>query len=849
MALATANEAFQVCIGDINDKRINKANANQEQTLKAEAKADAKDFASRLLGLLAGGVTGAALWGPGREVTAVAAGGAVAAVSTLALTWTSTRSRKSERGLDYTIVIKRTIENLERDLPLVIQRIRDAGLAPVFVIDELDKVSNTGRVIHQIISRLKNLTTDYGFFCFLTGREYFDEIEGKIRVEAYPNEHTYFSHRLLVLYRPEELSHFVRQLWALEPAGGPLPASGPEAVDLMKPAHTAAWVLTSGVLHRARLSTIDVMRELAALVDRDGKLRDPIEDVRASGRFLLPMVVQLVIEHLLRRPALADRMRDNPAFTQRAIDAAYFISHTWQTAEAVTVDEAHLRAHLVRQGRIAGEDDDRRQQVLDSMVSGEQRTVLLRLVEDMAELLTEPFVTIQARLAADPVFQSSGGGGLPEREREKLSLLLPLLSSMPGQSQRLLARDDPGKPEYRFLYDNAGLDRMVAAMPAPAGPGLPKNQSDALALVDDLRAVLTEYGLTLNQMMQIGVLPDNVPEARIAGAADALRTAASGPVAAHPEEASILLGFAETARRWSRAIVTFVALVDLVRDDAKRALSDASAILRHQALPDAATTLRILGRMLPIASIASRLAGEATRAEAPEKRDLSANLMPALEQILTPEIRVRSRNGTGGRLAWKSGVTSEKRRLGRARGSFAAQQQTLIRDAEHRWDQRFETWFGSGGREVGDPIGYPDLVLGITDPSVFLRLRPDLNLVTAWEWSDIAARLFSQAANENPPLVQAALRALGFGRRILGTDPLPSGTAIASTGPEDQPGLVFVARPQTSIAHQPQGGPRKGRPILVISSPPSEESTRLLEWLAEHDAIDMDDWLVEDEQE
>src|SRR5262249_40435064 len=152
---------------------------------------------------------------------------------------------KSERGVDYTFIADRSLQTLERDLPLVIERVRAAGLAPIFLIDELDKVSGTSNVIDRIIGRLKNLTTDYGFFCFLTGREYYDEIELKVTTEAFPNEHTYFSHRLLVLYRPSELSTFVRQLWTAN-----------SAIDSR--AETAAWILTAYILHRARLSTIDV---------------------------------------------------------------------------------------------------------------------------------------------------------------------------------------------------------------------------------------------------------------------------------------------------------------------------------------------------------------------------------------------------------------------------------------------------------------------------------------------------------------------------------------------------------------------------------------------------------------
>ena len=36
----------------------------------------------------------------------------------------------------------------------------------------------------DVYERLKSLTTDYGFFCFLTDRSYFEEIEARLRATA-----------------------------------------------------------------------------------------------------------------------------------------------------------------------------------------------------------------------------------------------------------------------------------------------------------------------------------------------------------------------------------------------------------------------------------------------------------------------------------------------------------------------------------------------------------------------------------------------------------------------------------------------------------------------------------------
>src|SRR5215471_12027001 len=112
-------------------------------------------------------------WCPGRG----GAGSGAALIGGLSMTWSSRQMMKRERNLDYTFIFDRSKQTLERDLPLVIERIRHAGLAPIFVIDELDKLDAPRETIADLIGRLKHLTTDYGFFCFLTDREYYDTIE------------------------------------------------------------------------------------------------------------------------------------------------------------------------------------------------------------------------------------------------------------------------------------------------------------------------------------------------------------------------------------------------------------------------------------------------------------------------------------------------------------------------------------------------------------------------------------------------------------------------------------------------------------------------------------------------
>jgi Cdc6-like AAA superfamily ATPase len=215
VAAATAAQAYQVCSGQVVYTLTRKDSAGIETNV--EAKADLKETLSRLAtigaSVIAGGVTGAATAAP----AGVAAGVLVWLLGTVSLSWSTKRQRKGEESVDYQFMSDRSLETLDRDLPVVIERIRHAGLAPVFVIDELDKLENVDETIETIIKRLKHLVSDHGFFCFLTDRDYYDRIEQTTAAKAYPREHTYFSDRLLVLNRPDELFDYLTTLIVAEP--------------------------------------------------------------------------------------------------------------------------------------------------------------------------------------------------------------------------------------------------------------------------------------------------------------------------------------------------------------------------------------------------------------------------------------------------------------------------------------------------------------------------------------------------------------------------------------------------------------------------------------------------------
>ncbi len=117
-----------------------------EKIEKADRKTDwsGKDFLNPLTGLLAGGAAGAGVLMSGAVGTvkplAAALAGLIAAVgSTSVLNYSSSRTRKNSRESKSTFTWDTSIASLDRMLPVMVERIVDAGLAPIFVVDELDK--------------------------------------------------------------------------------------------------------------------------------------------------------------------------------------------------------------------------------------------------------------------------------------------------------------------------------------------------------------------------------------------------------------------------------------------------------------------------------------------------------------------------------------------------------------------------------------------------------------------------------------------------------------------------------------------------------------------------------------
>jgi hypothetical protein len=511
VAVTAAAQAFQVCSGQVTDLTTSKDMATNDQAL--ESQVDVKDLVSRLGAVGAGTLAGSVVGASGGALPGVGTGILVWVLSGVALTWTTTRSRKKSRTLDYTFLKDRTIQTLDRDLPLVIERIREAGLAPVFVIDELDKLPKPGKTIALIINRIKHLVSDYGFFCFLTDRGYFDEIEQKVAKQAYPTEHTYFSQRVLVINRPQDLFGYL--VGFLDPKNE---ATGAEAFP--------NDVFALSVIFRSKLNFSDVARETARLTGEKEELICSEEDLRRPGEFRLAATIQLAINQVLLDENVADRFESDSVFAQLAIDALYYIPRCWELNIDAGVDirQATIKEDLIGRMRSRTPDESGAQsavespgkkaatagnghanQVDDAGAASDEPTIpkadlrqLVGLVSRMAEYLRD-FRKLTAAIA--------------EREGDS-PRLAPIVVV---EKDRLLRPETPrSRVRFRFTLDELAnpVDQADAAAQSPAeeGPDEKSVLEDERALIEAIAKLLETAELSIDQLVANRILPTSLTD-------------------------------------------------------------------------------------------------------------------------------------------------------------------------------------------------------------------------------------------------------------------------------------------------------------------------------------------------
>ena len=189
VALASCADAYRVIISKtqetlgrtqlseyLQERKLSTPQGGDKKPEDGKAKSPAEKAAPPVLGVVSGTLGGLSA---NFESAALLAG-----LGTGLLVWLGSwmamnygvRTSRQEMRRELTMDIKWDIDRLERDLPMLLKRVKDAGFAPIFVLDELDKAEKATESLHNFLKLTKHIVTDHSAFMFLTNRDYYEDL-------------------------------------------------------------------------------------------------------------------------------------------------------------------------------------------------------------------------------------------------------------------------------------------------------------------------------------------------------------------------------------------------------------------------------------------------------------------------------------------------------------------------------------------------------------------------------------------------------------------------------------------------------------------------------------------------
>lgn len=321
VGLASVCDAYRRISGKISRKNETKSDITNKDEHTSELDLKGKELSGPFVALLSGAAVGAGAWaGVGNVRVGVLAGALTALLGTFSAKVSVSRKRERSASLQDLFIPDLSVATLDRILPVLLIRLRDAGLAPIFVVDELDKVEGLSMRIRDMIWRLKKLVAENACFCFLADRNYFEEMCQRTAQAPYSIEHTFFTHQLFISFRHSDVRAYLEQI-----LGRPPEENSEEQADRA--------VLPYVLMHDAQLHPIDLLRQIAQLRDADGNVILGPGLVRSRPRYQLELLLQLGIELQLESEGMQEELDRRPAFRRLAHDALYYISRRWEQDE------------------------------------------------------------------------------------------------------------------------------------------------------------------------------------------------------------------------------------------------------------------------------------------------------------------------------------------------------------------------------------------------------------------------------------------------------------------------------------------------------------------------------------
>jgi hypothetical protein len=440
VALASAADAYRSCTGRYTQSRTDETSAGDKSEAKYVFSLSGQELSKALVGVASGVAAGATAAALHQSAPTTALAGAITALlSMMSFSYARTRSRETVQKEEITFLPDTTVSGLVHRVLLLLRRLRQAGLVPVFVIDELDKVVNPIEPLNKLISALKFLFADEGFFCFLTDRSYFNEISLRNREQANTPLRTVYNLQMLVRYDTNAVREFLARV--IRPYGL---GSSPVTPALQAKAEALSYILVC----RSRMLLFELSRDLRSFSGTEKRFNLDFAEPLENRGHQLHLAVQLAIEIVLTNEFVADRISRDPQFAQTIYDALYYPVNLWY-ADRREVD--YSRDGLIQGiSEISGEQltlDESDKDFLHTQVKAE-----LDLLADLPEL--------ERRLGAiDP-------------KRLNINFKGPLLRAMPVGISLLKRMPQPSPTDpvapapcvYLWNYNRSGIPYDASAI-------------------------------------------------------------------------------------------------------------------------------------------------------------------------------------------------------------------------------------------------------------------------------------------------------------------------------------------------------------------------------------------------
>jgi energy-coupling factor transporter ATP-binding protein EcfA2 len=326
IALASLSDAYTRAIAkDVEETEGQQLEEKRERKQEVEKSRDRKELVNSIGSLLSGGAAAAGVASttvgqiPARIFLAALAFSAASVLTSALLNFTSQRSFSLRGSKERKIIYNDTLGSLELMVPLLIHRVQDAGLAPVFVVDELDKIDDPESKMDLLLKQLKHIVADKAFCCFLVDREYFETVRTWDQATSRSRGLTYFGERLYVIMRHQDWHAYLQYVL--------------EVSEDNRLLEYAAIALRYVLLARSKMHAIDLRREIESLPRRAGS--DDEVALGASDILTRPfnqnlLLYQVAVEFLLEEGALGARVASDTNFLQLAYDALYYPLRMWE---------------------------------------------------------------------------------------------------------------------------------------------------------------------------------------------------------------------------------------------------------------------------------------------------------------------------------------------------------------------------------------------------------------------------------------------------------------------------------------------------------------------------------------